>query len=332
MPKIGFDQIVDSENIRRDYADIEELADSIKKRGQLEPVIVKKADPAEDGTPRYELVAGFRRLRAVQLLHKAGDAQPEIDAVVKTGDRLTLQLIENLQRSDLTSREREEGIYKMTQQGLSQKEVAAELSKRPDYISRHITAYKIRQIAEEANIDTADMETSALTEMASVKKEDIPMILGYIKNGGGTKEAARKIIGAYRGNKAPPPAPEQAPPEPPAATEPPPDDEKSDFEKANRDHPVSETHTLPGTGDMDPLAGIEPAPEAPPKPKEKDPYEEPDEPDHRVVDFQFVLDVLYSYQTALKKKIEGCDSIEAAEAGIKNMAILDIIALLHEKL
>jgi ParB/RepB/Spo0J family partition protein len=322
MPKIGLDQIIDSENIRKDYTDIEELADSIKKRGQLEPVIVKKADPADDGTPRYELVAGFRRLRAIQLLHKNGDAQPEVDAVIKTGDRLTLQLIENLQRSDLTSREREEGIFKMTQQGLSQKEVAAELSKRPDYISRHITAHKIRQLAEEAKIDTTDLETSTLTEIASVKKEDIPMILGYIKNGGGTKEAARKIMEAYRGNKPPSPAPVQ---EPPPATETPPENENSETHAAF-------TMPLPeaGGGSIDPLAGIDKEPPA--EPKYNDP-DEKEEPDHRVIDFQIVLDVIYAYISAMDKKmadLKDDDAFYTAEH--KRDAALDIIALLHEKL
>jgi ParB family chromosome partitioning protein len=125
MPKIGLDQIIDSENIRQNYADIEELADSIKKRGQLEPVIVKKADTTDDGTPRYELVAGFRRLKAIQMLNEKGEGFSQIKAEIVTGDRLTIQLIENLQRSDLSSIERERGIYLMTKNGLSQKEVAA---------------------------------------------------------------------------------------------------------------------------------------------------------------------------------------------------------------
>jgi len=338
MPKIGLDQIIVSENVRKDYRDIEELADSIRKRGQLEPVIVKKAK-AEGGEARYELVAGFRRHRAIKLLEKDGYTQ--IEAVVVTGDRLTIQLIENLQRSDLSAREREEGIALMVQGGLSQKEVAAELSKKPDYISRHIKAFEIRQIAEAANIDTSDLETFTLTEIATVKKEDIPMILGYVKNGGGTKEAARKIMAAYRGNKAPESV--EVKPEPPAPEPAPVQNETRADVSMEPPPPVTE-----GGADIDPLAGVKPdaaAPEAFSKfmegnfrseknpPRHREPISrESTNPDHRLIDLQNVFDKIYGYLERLEKKIEtvGPESEEGIIAQYKLDAAYDIVAELHQ--
>src|SRR5262249_5712682 len=75
---------------------LNELAKSIKENGLAQPIIVSK-DPA-GGT--FELIAGERRLRAAQL---AG--MTHIDAVIKDpmpdNQRLTVALIENLQREDL---------------------------------------------------------------------------------------------------------------------------------------------------------------------------------------------------------------------------------------
>jgi ParB-like chromosome segregation protein Spo0J len=48
--KISLSDIIDTGNIREDYQDIEELAASIKQNGQLQPVIVKNAEPAGDGS------------------------------------------------------------------------------------------------------------------------------------------------------------------------------------------------------------------------------------------------------------------------------------------
>jgi len=320
MPKIGIDQIILSENIRKNYADIDDLADSIKKRGQLQPVILKKADPDSNGDPRYELVAGFRRYRAIQLLNVSGQGNTQIDAVVVTGDRLTINLIENLQRSELTAREREEGIALMVESGLSQKEVAAELSKNPDYVSRHIKAYKIRKIAEEAKIDTSDLETFTLTEIAAANDKDIPMLLGYIKNGGSTKEAARKIMLDYRGNKT---------------------QKVVHFEEpdssAYKPQEAEETETESATernSDIDPLAGVE-TEEEPEKahPQRKEPISrENTNPDHLIVDLQFVFDRIFFYLDRLKKKIAvaGAESDEGIIAQHKIDAAYDIIAELHQ--
>ena len=81
---------------RFDDAALLALADSIRERGVLQPVIVK---PAEDG---YELVAGERRWRAAQL---AGE--PTIPALVHVmvdqAGSLELALIENLVREDLSA-------------------------------------------------------------------------------------------------------------------------------------------------------------------------------------------------------------------------------------
>jgi ParB family transcriptional regulator, chromosome partitioning protein len=78
---------------------LQELADSIKAQGVVQPIVVRPLDNVEAGHARYEIIAGERRWRAAQLagLH-------EIPAVVRrVGDEaaIAMALIENIQRENL---------------------------------------------------------------------------------------------------------------------------------------------------------------------------------------------------------------------------------------
>jgi ParB family chromosome partitioning protein len=82
---------------RFDEAELEALAQSIRERGVLQPLLVR---PCGGGAPGYEIVAGERRWRAAQ---RAG--QHEVPVVVRDlsdQETLELALIENLQRADLS--------------------------------------------------------------------------------------------------------------------------------------------------------------------------------------------------------------------------------------
>src|SRR6266571_4935014 len=81
-----------------DPAALEELKASILKAGLLQPVVVRAA-PGERASG-YELIAGERRLRACQAL--GWDRIPAVKRDVDDRTVLTLALIENLQRDDLS--------------------------------------------------------------------------------------------------------------------------------------------------------------------------------------------------------------------------------------
>ncbi len=84
-------------DMRQDSLD--DLANSIKVQGVVQPIVVRPIGATEGGTPRYEIVAGERRWRAAQL---AGLA--EIPAVVRDvpdESAIALALIENIQRENL---------------------------------------------------------------------------------------------------------------------------------------------------------------------------------------------------------------------------------------
>ena len=102
-------------------ASIAELADSIKSKGLVQPILVR---PSKSNPGDYEIIAGERRWRAAQVaqLH-------EISAVIRNLDdveSLEIAIIENVQRADLSSIEEAAGYKKLmenyghTQEALSE--------------------------------------------------------------------------------------------------------------------------------------------------------------------------------------------------------------------
>jgi len=107
-----------------DEPGIEELAESIRRQGIVQPVVVT---PNSDGT--YTIVAGERRWRAAT---RAG--LEEIPVVVReiADDRelLEMALVENLQRTDLNAMEEAEAFRSLQEDfGLSQEEVGAQVGR-----------------------------------------------------------------------------------------------------------------------------------------------------------------------------------------------------------
>ncbi|HOW58775.1 MAG TPA: ParB/RepB/Spo0J family partition protein [Candidatus Omnitrophota bacterium] len=102
---------------------IEELANSIKEKGVLQPIIVKRVNESQ-----YKLVCGERRFRAASLCGLS-----EVPAVIKdvaTEDFLEWALIENIQREDLNPLEEAEAYQRLVEERmLSQEEVAKRVGK-----------------------------------------------------------------------------------------------------------------------------------------------------------------------------------------------------------
>ncbi len=70
MGHVRIDEIADDATFRlRETGDASELASSIGRLGQLEPIDVRPV-PGPDGAPRYQVLAGFRRLAALRLLQR----------------------------------------------------------------------------------------------------------------------------------------------------------------------------------------------------------------------------------------------------------------------
>lgn len=127
-----------------DPAALEELRDSIRRHGILQPLVVR---PAADG---YHLVAGERRWRAAKL---AGLST--VPAVVRTdiGDDqlLELALVENVQREDLDAIEKARGYRRMIEAlGLTQEQVAEKVGLRRATVANHLRLLDLPPEAQEA--------------------------------------------------------------------------------------------------------------------------------------------------------------------------------------
>ena len=100
---ISIDEIRVRKRVRADEGDISSLMTSLKKFGQLNPIIVDT---------RYELIAGARRLEAAKRLGwstiKAIVVENPTDA-----EKLEIELVENVQRKDLTSGEISWGLKRL---------------------------------------------------------------------------------------------------------------------------------------------------------------------------------------------------------------------------
>ena len=95
---------------RMDPASLNELAESIKAQGIIQPILVRKLSGSA-GADRYEILAGERRFRAAQI---AGLAEvPVVLRDVPDESALAIALIENIQREDLNAIEEAQGIKRL---------------------------------------------------------------------------------------------------------------------------------------------------------------------------------------------------------------------------
>ena len=100
--------------LRIDEAGLHELAESIKARGVMQPVLVRPLSPAADGALRFEIIAGERRVRAARL---AGLARvPALIRDVTDEAAAVMALIENMQREDLNPLEEARGLQRLTEE------------------------------------------------------------------------------------------------------------------------------------------------------------------------------------------------------------------------
>lgn len=123
-----------------DQAALDELADSIKATGVHTPVLVRPlpAHRLEDTAhlqprPTHELIAGERRYRA-SVLAKA-DTIPAMIRELTDDQALEVQIIENLQRQDLSALEEAEGYQSLIDHsGVSAEDVARKIGKSRSYV------------------------------------------------------------------------------------------------------------------------------------------------------------------------------------------------------
>jgi ParB family transcriptional regulator, chromosome partitioning protein len=125
---------------------LEELADSIKAHGVIQPIVVRRRGG------QYEIVAGERRWRAAQ---KAGlKSIPAVISDVAPEDALTVALVENLQREDLNPIEEAEAFHRLHEKlGYSQQEIAEAVGKDRTTVANSLRLLKLPQAVRQQVLD-----------------------------------------------------------------------------------------------------------------------------------------------------------------------------------
>lgn len=137
---------------RFDYDELENLAQSIRENGILQPITVRKREDK-----KYELVSGERRLRAARLVGMV--KIPSIVINIDDKNSAMFSIIENLQRQSLNFFEEAEAIEKLVgEYAMSREEVAQKLGLAPSTVSNKL---RILRLPEEMRFELA---RSGLTE------------------------------------------------------------------------------------------------------------------------------------------------------------------------
>jgi ParB family chromosome partitioning protein len=198
-----------------DETELQELADSIKTYGIIQPIIAANAG---DGT--YIIIAGERRTRAAKL---AGfDTVPAIIRDYTDQKRLEVSLIENIQRSDLNPIE-EAAAYKnlMDFSGLSQDDLASRVGKNRSTVANALRLLKlpveIQKSIEEGKISSGHARALlSITDTDAREKLFREILAGDVSVREAEKRAAEANVekpsgkgksakgGAKSGSKRPP--------------------------------------------------------------------------------------------------------------------------------
>ena len=174
---------------------LEELAESIREHGVLQPIVVRKRAARE-----YEIVAGERRWRAAR---KAG--LKTISAVVTDlvpEDTLTVALVENIQREDLNPIEEAEAYHRLTRDlGYSQAQVAKAVGKDRATIAN---ALRLLKLPEAARHQVLDGELTMGHARALLSLGDDREIIRFgrevAKKGLSVRETERAVAGRKNGS------------------------------------------------------------------------------------------------------------------------------------
>jgi ParB family chromosome partitioning protein len=134
-----------------DDASLGELAESIKKQGLLQPLLVRELD---DG--RYEIIAGERRWRACQMAQLK--SVPVILHQVDDETAMAMALVENLQREDLNAMDQARAMHRLTTEfALTHQQIAELLSKSRTAVTNYLRLLNlnsdVRILLEHGDLD-----------------------------------------------------------------------------------------------------------------------------------------------------------------------------------
>ena len=148
-----------------DKTELEELADSIKRYGVIQPLVVQKKNDY------YEIIAGERRWRAAKLAKLK-----EVPVVIKEyepQEASEIALIENLQRSDLNPIEEAKAYKNLVEEyDLRQEDVATRLSKSRSAITNSLRLLNLSDNVQ-AMIEAGELQMGHARALLGLENEDL---------------------------------------------------------------------------------------------------------------------------------------------------------------
>jgi ParB family chromosome partitioning protein len=184
---------------RMDSEDLEDLANSIREHGILQPLIVS-FDPL---TGMYTLIAGERRLRASGI---AGLEQvPVIVRDVSDQERLELALIENVQRADLSPLETAQAYQELADLfNLSHEEISARVGKSRVSVTNTLRLLKLPDSILKALSDDTISEGHARALLGLTTSQAQTAALQTVLNQGLNVRQTEELVRKMQGHKPEP--------------------------------------------------------------------------------------------------------------------------------
>jgi ParB family transcriptional regulator, chromosome partitioning protein len=150
---------------RCELGNIEELMESIKSKGILEPILVRSK------SGRFEIIAGERRFIASKNIGLK--EIPCIEMDVDDSEAMEIALIENLQRKDLDIFEEADGLQAMIDMyGYNHQQVSEKIGKARSTITEILSIARIPQHVREIMKSTGVFSRTTVIEIAKQKTED----------------------------------------------------------------------------------------------------------------------------------------------------------------
>jgi ParB family chromosome partitioning protein len=150
---------------RCELGNIEELQDSIRSKGILEPILVRAKGS------RFEIIAGERRYQASRNIGLK--ELPCIDMDVEDAEAMEIALIENLQRKDLDIFEEADGLQALADiHSYNHEQISSKIGKARSTITEILSIARIPQRARDIINKTAGFSRSTIIEIAKLRSED----------------------------------------------------------------------------------------------------------------------------------------------------------------
>ena len=197
LKQIPLDMILEPERELRSVMTrekLEELAQSIKRFGVIEPIVVRKRND------KYEIIAGHRRFLASQM---AGLV--DIPAIVEDGkgtDAEAITLEENIQREDVNAMDIARYLaYLYTQEKQSVQQIAERFNKTPQWVNSHLRLLEMDEMLQAA-VEADQIPYASALELMKIDDDAHRETLTRAAiTGGASHRTIRNWVLAYQNEK-----------------------------------------------------------------------------------------------------------------------------------